>query len=267
MTDPHAEGGPTIAGDVSSFPRDAEYARTLVAAQRRGYLATLTADGFPFGSIVSYVDDAFGRPVVCISSLAEHTINAKRDPRASLLVATPVPDGDDPLAAARVTLVGTLVPFDTGDNAIMGDVREQYLAAHPGALFYVDFPDFSWWHLEPSAVRYVGGFGHMSWVAADEYASTTPDPIAPSAAAIRTHLDDDHADVLLDYAKAFAALTDATSARVSDVDRHGVTLWVTTPGGGRIARIAFDEPASTVADVRAATVTLAHRARLDTMDA
>ena len=118
MTDPHAEGGPAIAGDVSSFPHDAEYARTLVAAQRRGHLATLTADGFPFGSVVSYVDDAVGRPVVCISAMAEHTINAKRDPRASLLVATHVPDGDDPLAAARVTLVGTLVPFDVTSGPI-----------------------------------------------------------------------------------------------------------------------------------------------------
>jgi heme iron utilization protein len=259
MNDPHAEGGPAVAGDVASFPPDAEYARTLVAAQRRGHLATLTADGFPFGSVVSYVEDASGRPVVCISAMAEHTINAKRDPRASLLVATHVPDGDDPLAAARVTLVGTLVPFDITTRA---DLRDLYLAAHPGAAFYVDFPDFSWWHLEPSAVRYVGGFGHMSWVGADEYASRSPDPIAPSAEAIRTHLDEDHADVLLDYAKAYAGLTDATSARTAGVDRYGVTLWVATPGGGRTARIAFDEPATTVDDVRTATVTLARRARL-----
>ena len=254
----HAEGGPTIVGDVSSFPPDAEYARTLVTAQRRGHLATLTADGFPFGSVVSYVDDVCGRPVVCISSMAEHTINARRDQRASLLVAPAVPDGDDPLAAERVTLVGRLVPY----GAVAADVRAQYLAAHPGAAFYVDFPDFSWWFLDPSSVRYVGGFGHMSWVAAEDYAGATPDPIAPSAAAIRTHLDDDHADVLLDYAKAFAGLVDATSARTSGVDRHGVTLWVTTPAGGVTARIAFDAPATSVGDVRAATVSLARRARL-----
>jgi putative heme iron utilization protein len=102
----------------------------------------------------------------------------------------------------------------------------------------------------------------MSWVGADEYASRSPDPIAPSAEAIRTHLDEDHADVLLDYAKAYAGLTDATSARTAGVDRYGVTLWVATPGGGRTARIAFDEPATTVDDVRTATVTLARRARL-----
>ena len=111
-------------------------------------------------------------------------------------------------------------------------------------------------------MRYVGGFGHMSWVGADEYASRSPDPIAPFAEAIRTHLDEDHADVLLDYAKAYAGLTDATAARTSGVDRYGVTLWVTTPAGGRTARIAFDEPAATVDDVRTATVNLAQRARL-----
>ena len=153
----------------------------------------------------SYVDDASaGRS--CASRRwrsTRSTPSATRGPACSS--PTPVPDGDDPLAAARVTLVGTLVPFDVG---IRTDFRDAYLAAHPGAAFYVDFPDFSWWHLEPSAVRYVGGFGHMSWVVPTS-TPAGPDPIAPSAEAIRTHLDEDHADVLLDYAKAYAGLTDA----------------------------------------------------------
>ena len=69
----------------------------------------------------------------------------------------------------------------------------------------------------------------MSWVGADEYASRGPDPIARFAEAIRNHLDKDHADVLLEYAKAYAGLNDATTARTAGVDRYGVTLWVTTP--------------------------------------
>ena len=40
--------------------------------------------------------------------MAEHTQNAMRDPRASLLVTEPVPDGADPLASGRVTLLGRL---------------------------------------------------------------------------------------------------------------------------------------------------------------
>ena len=43
-----------------------------------------------------------------VSLMAEHTQNAIRDPRASLLVTEPVPDGADPLASGRATLLGLL---------------------------------------------------------------------------------------------------------------------------------------------------------------
>ena len=116
MTTDHGYVGggppPPVAGDPSTFPSDAELARTLAAGAGRATLATLTAEGFPFGSVVSIVVTDAGEPVVCISELAEHTINARRDGRASVLVAEPVADEADPLAAARLTLVGTLLPSD-----------------------------------------------------------------------------------------------------------------------------------------------------------
>ncbi len=50
--------------------------------------------------------DAHGRPVLCLSALAEHFCNFGADPRASLLVAEAMVPGTDPLAGGRVTLVG-----------------------------------------------------------------------------------------------------------------------------------------------------------------
>ena len=55
--------GPPIAGDPHSFPTDAELARTLVAAQRRATLCTLTAKGYPYGSAVSHAVDEQGAHV------------------------------------------------------------------------------------------------------------------------------------------------------------------------------------------------------------
>ena len=52
-----------------------------------------------------YAPDERGRPVSLISGLAMHTQNLEADPRASLLVAPPEVT-EDPLAAARVTLLG-----------------------------------------------------------------------------------------------------------------------------------------------------------------
>ncbi|MEM7287708.1 MAG: pyridoxamine 5'-phosphate oxidase family protein, partial [Actinomycetota bacterium] len=61
------EAGPPIAGDPSTFPSDAELSRTLVAANRIASLSTLTAEGYPYGSVVSYAADDDGAPVVLIS--------------------------------------------------------------------------------------------------------------------------------------------------------------------------------------------------------
>ena len=64
----------------------AEEARTLVAATNVAALATLTADGDPWASLITYgaLDD--GAPVLCLSRLAEHGRNLAGDPRASLII-------------------------------------------------------------------------------------------------------------------------------------------------------------------------------------
>jgi putative heme iron utilization protein len=250
----YTSGGPPpgIAGDTGSFPSDAEYARTLAQQMGRASLSTLTAEGYPFGSVVSYDCTPLGEPFICISSMAEHTINALQDQRASFLIAEVVPPGADPLASARLTLVGDLIRYET----VPGDLREAFLVRHPGARYYVDYTDFSWWRLVPTAVRFVGGFGHMSWVTAQAYAAASPDPISPAADGIITHMNDDHRAANLMYATVLAGLGDATDAQMVAVDRYGFVLDVTTPAGRRQARVAFTTPVSSSDEVRAGVVAL-----------
>ena len=78
-------------------PTHAERARTLVASANRGTLSTLALDpaGYPFGSVATYAIDDAGRPIVFVSTMAEHTRNAAADPRASLIVTEPFPEGSD----------------------------------------------------------------------------------------------------------------------------------------------------------------------------
>ena len=165
------EAGAPIAGDPSSFPHDAELARTLVAGGGRATLSTLTAKGYPYGSAVSYSVDEVGAPVLLMSEMAEHTVNARGDAKASLLVAAETPDGADPLSTARLTLVGRLEHVEQP-----GDLRDGYLEVHPYAAYYADFTDFGFWRLEVEELRFVGGFGHMSWVTAERYAAAEADP-------------------------------------------------------------------------------------------
>ena len=251
--------GPAIAGDPTSFPSDAELARTLTAGQRQATLCTLTADGYPYGSVVSYAVDGAGAPLMLISELAEHTANARGDDRVSpppLLVAAAAPRDGDPLGSARLTLLGRLRLVD--DPATP---RAAYLERHPYAAAYVDFTDFSFWRLEVEKCRFVGGFGHMSWVTANAYRDASVDPLAEEAGGIISHMNDDHADANLLYVTVLAQLGDASDAAMVGIDRYGATLRAHTPAGPRLARVPFPAPLQRADQSRAALIDLLQTAR------
>jgi heme iron utilization protein len=254
------DGAPSVPPPlvpVAPAPRlsAAEEARTLVARTNVGALATLTADGDPWASLVTYgaLDD--GSPVLCVSRLAEHGRNLQADGRASIVITQPELPAD-PLAAARVTLAG--VAAQSSD----GTARDVHLAAVPAARVYVDFSDFSLWVLQVERVRWVGGYGRMDSATASDYASVQADPVAGHAAGAVAHLNADHADALLQIACALGGYPDATSAVCTGVDRRGIDLTVQTPRGRAPVRIAFDAELQAGEELRKATVALTERARM-----
>ena len=262
MTRPSEHGGgeaaPPIAGDPGSFPTDAELSRTLVACQSRATLCTLTGTGYPYGSAVSYAADGEGAPVVLISEMAEHTVNLRGDNRSSVLVAAETPNQDDPLSTARLTLVGRMELLDRP-----GPLRDTYLARHPYAAYYADFTDFGFWRLSVEQCRFVGGFGHMSWVSAGSYADASVDPLVGAADEIIAHMNDDHADANLLYARVQAGLTEATAAAMVGIDRYGLTLQAVTPSGPRMARVPFPAPLTDADEARPAVIALLDAARTE----
>ena len=68
----------------------------------------------------------------------------------------------DPLASGRVTLLGDLSPRRRTPS--VQAVRDRYLAANPTSAYYIDFGDFTFFRLAVDSIRYVGGYGRMSWV-------------------------------------------------------------------------------------------------------
>lgn len=242
-------------------PTHAERARTLVTSARSATLATLAREpaGYPFASLVSVAFDGAGRPLLLLSRLAEHTRNLDDHCQASLLVTEPVGGHEEALALGRVTILGECrtVPAEERQS-----VRDVFLAAQPRAAYYADFDDFAFYRLEPGALRYVGGFGRMSWVDAAAYASAEPDPLAHAAAAILKHMNDDHGAALLDYARGLLDVGDASAATMTAVDRYGFDLAITTERGPKAARLAFDAPLATTDEVRRATVALVKKARV-----
>ena len=237
-------------------PTHAERARTLVGQMTTGTLCTVAAEpeGYPYGSFVTVAFDD-GNPVFLVSTLAEHTRNLQRDPRASLLVAES--GSEDPLANGRVTLLGPCRQVD-GDG---GSARVAFLATHPNAAYYADFRDFAFWRLEVESIRYIGGYGRMSWVEAAEWHTAEPDPLAASAAGIIAHMNADHADGMVLYCKAFSKATNITAASMTGVDRYGFEMSAVTAEGPRPVRLAFADQVGTPEEVRAALVAMLKDAR------
>ena len=231
----HASG-PTSAQPAAPEPSFAERARSLMYSARIGTLSTLSRKqpGFPFGSLMPYVLDAQGCPTFLISAMAMHTQNLQRDPRASLFV-TGSDTGDQPLGAARVTLIGNAIRFQESDLA---EARSLYLAGYPDSKYWVDFDDFSFYRMDVLDIYYVGGFGVMGWVAATEYFQAQPDPLIDHSSDIMRHMNADHKDALILIAKRFVN-EEAQDAEMTSVDRLGFQLRLKTSDGIRGVRIAF----------------------------
>jgi hypothetical protein len=235
-----------------------EEARTLVAAAASGALASLSDDGTPWASIITFGATDLGEPVLVVSRMAEHARNLAREPRCSIAIAEAVPEGEDPLDRGRITLAGRVV---VPEGAEAGSALEAHARHYPYARDYATWDDFTTYVLRVERVRWVGGFARMSSVEGADYAAAEIDPTAPAAASARQHLNEDHADSVLLWAQTLGGFADATGASCEAIDRYGVDLRVQTPRGQAPVRVGFAEPARSPGDLRAATVELARAAR------
>ncbi|MEE2638141.1 MAG: DUF2470 domain-containing protein [Acidobacteriota bacterium] len=253
---PTRDGQEPLYDVLIATPSHAERARTLVARITTGTLCTVAVDpvGYPYGSFVTVAFDN-GDPVFLVSTMAEHTRNLQQDPRASLLVAET--RAEDPLANGRVTLIGRCSRVEGRG----GTARDAFLATHPNAAYYVDFGDFAFWRLRVESIRYIGGYGRMSWVEADAWQAAEPDPLAPVADGIIAHMNRDHADTMVLYCRAFSKATELDAATMTGVDRYGFEMSAITKEGPRPVRVAFPDPVVTGEQVRAALVAMVHDAR------
>jgi putative heme iron utilization protein len=252
----HAGTGAT--GPTIPEPSFAERARTLLHLGRVGSLSTLSRKrpGYPFGSLMPYALDVAGRPVFLISTMAMHTQNLQQDGRASLLVTQPEASGD-PLGAGRVTLVGNGSPIPATERE---EARRLYLERHENSKYWVDFDDFSFFALDVVDVYYVGGFGVMGWITAQEYSQAQPDPLADAAAGILQHMNADHQDALILLARVHARI-EAQEAVMTSVDRLGFHVRMKTEEGMKGARIAFLSEVSTPVETRKVLVEMVQQAR------
>ena len=146
-------------------PTAEESAYELVNATKVATACTTHEKG-PFGSVMPYALDAEGRPLIFISTLAVHTKNIDKNPKASLFVTKP--SEEVKLDSPRVTLIGE---FKKVPEKELKGVKEAYFKKYPDAKIYEMFHDFSFYRLEITDIYYVGGFGPkpIDWLDVDKY--------------------------------------------------------------------------------------------------
>lgn len=230
----------------------AQAARKLVRGALKASLATIDRrTGHPYASLVTVGTDPTGMPVFLISQLAYHTLNLAADARASLLFDGTSSSGD-PLAGGRVTLTGEARPIT---DAV---ARRRFLARHPGAEMYVDFPDFGFFGLAPATAHFVGGFGRI--------VDLQPADLLLDGAQCRwleeaeqeivQHMNEDHADAVALYATKLAGAT-GEHWRMIGLDCEGIDI----ANESSTLRLDFGAPAATPDEARGELVRLAGIAR------
>jgi len=239
-------------------PTYAERVRTLVYRAHMGTLSTLSAKhpDWPFGSLMPYGLDEKGRPTFLISTMAMHTHNLTRDPRASLFVSH-TNSGGDPLDASRVTLMGEAVKVPEDQ---IHEVREHYLERYKNASYWVDFDDFSFYRMEIMDIYFVGGFGAMGWVTVSDYYEAKVDPLSDSASVIIQHMNQDHSDALVLLAKHFTRI-DAGEASMTSVDRLGFQVRIKSQNEFYSRRIGFLREVHDAQECRKVIVEMVDQAR------
>ncbi len=232
-------------------------ARRVVRALDRAALATIHAEHrAPYASLVTVATDHAGCPLMLLSDLAEHTRNLAKAPEASLLFDA-TGGLENPLTGTRVTAMGTVSRID-GEQEKEG-LAARFVARHPDAALYAGFGDFNLYRLSVERVHVVAGFGEIYWLPSEAFLAGADRTAGISAAepGIIAHMNEDHADAVHLFADVFAGGADDGSWKLTAADCDGIDIGLDDVR----KRIPFCDPVFTVADIRAALVSLVEKAR------
>jgi heme iron utilization protein len=230
-------------------------ARSLLRRSRQGALATLMADsGDPYCSLVNVASEASGSPILLISRLALHTKNILADARVSLMLDERAQG--DPLEGSRIMLAGRADEVQ-GDQAAI--LRRRYLNAHPSAEVFVNFKDFSFFRVQPTAAHLVAGFGRIVDLKPEQFLTDISDAasLLEAEQGAIDHMNADHRDAMNLYATRLLG-AETADWRCTGCDPDGIDM----QAGSTTLRLDFPERVTGPGELRKMLVRLAGEARV-----
>jgi len=254
-----------------------EKAKTVTSFCTSGTLCTMSChegiEGSPFGSFVDYVLDDEGNPVLLMNEMSMHTINIQKNSidlanhgatvdGSSLVtlftqLAADTDSNNKGQDVSRVSLTCKVEKIsDTAED--MDTIRMRYSLTHTYADQVMDSPKFAFYRLLPEKIYYVGGFGvNSKWVDVKDYRVASPDILAKESNGIVKKLNREFKDDLTLVGTELLAVQNLQNIRVTNVDRLGMDLRVTSQVGTRrnkqltdVFRIGFRIPVISVEDAK-----------------
>jgi putative heme iron utilization protein len=231
---------------MQNSDEQAYLARQLLAGAFQGVLSTQSLEhtGYPFGSVVPYVLDQDGLPLLLLSHLSQHTKNVDADPHCGL---TLLDHGTGNVQErSRLSLIGDVIPLAQAADA------ERYFAYFPPSGMYFRQLGFRFYRFEAKRLHWNGGFATARWFSVDRIVRANPLD-REAQARIIAHMNQDHADALHHYLAGLDLPDSAAVALMVGIDAEGIDLRVQD----RLYRIALTRAITSAEDAREVLVDMA----------
>ena len=243
----------------SSKQKSIDQARQLLRSCELGVLSTHSkaCDGFPFGSVSTFMSTHEGDIVFYISDLAQHTKNIHHKPEMCLTVfpgcSSMSNSSNDPNEGARLSLIGNAAMVSKDQKEA---ISERFFRLYPESKKYQKAHSFHFFKLTVTRSRYIGGFGNIHWFNDEKWRLATP-TWQDSETNMVKHMNEDHVD-------AMAAICRWNT----NINSDSIEMLAINPDGAfyrsqRQARIfiPFEEHAYDSKSVRQLLVKQTHKAR------
>jgi putative heme iron utilization protein len=234
-------------------------ARTLLRQSELAVLSTHSKanDGYPFGSVSTYMSTVNGDAIFYISNLAQHTKNLLANSKMCLTVFSgsegSKSSDEDPNAGARLSLLGDASLIDGNEKEA---IQKRFFKLYPESSRYQGTHDFEFFKLSTQRVRFIGGFGDINWINKDAWTLPTPEWL-DSEEDIVQHMNEDHQDAM-----------QLICQHLFDIDATHVVMLTLTPDGCFLSAdqskpifIPFAKLVHSGIEVRQQLVKLTHAAR------
>ncbi|MAI06502.1 MAG: hypothetical protein CBC47_05180 [Alphaproteobacteria bacterium TMED87] len=220
---------------------------TLLRSHNVAILSTISKryEDFPFGSLITYVTDQNRSIYIYASDIAEHTKNILNNPKSCLTIFN-ITKEDDKQNSSRLSIMGNFNKVEKGES--LESCKDRFFTFLPKSEEYSKMHDFNFYKLEPQNIRWIGGFGEISWLKDESWKLKEPAWTNDETSMVE-HMNNDHKDVVIACLKGFYGVND-NKALMIGLSIDGYYL----ESHNKIYYIPFDKPCLSSKEVRKALV-------------